>query len=1035
MKIRLLLTVIAVWLLTFVQVYSQPAETIYLGTTIKEGSANDASYGPYNIGFSFIFYGTSYTQFYVSTNGLVSFETGSVSNAETNIPSVVLPDNFIAGFWDDLKIDGFGSISYASIGASPNRKLIVQFRNMGFYPSPTYMGTFSVILYETSNIIQTQYRMIVLQDVPRAKGADAAIGIESSGGTSGIEFAYHDPAAVTSWKAVSYTPSGSTYTVNEDAIYDGIYLTKNLTVPEPGVTELISPSNGSTVGTDVSFQWGTSERATRYYLRVADNPEMAAATTYYSGTDLSFTKTGLTDGVTYYWTVLAYNATGYTWNEVKKFSVSATPPLTAVPQTIWTEQGSDKTITLNYTGGDASSKNAVITSLPLQGQLFQYNGGIRGAQITSVPETLTDEGRRVIYTAPASSGNGIGNFKFRMNDANGDSPEATITVNVSPPGIPSVIAVAKGSSVEIQFDREMSDPAGKHSQFTVTVNGTPATLTSATLKTGDPYTILLTLNSALTGSETVSVAYTMGDITSIQGGFLFSFTDIPVTLSAQTINFAQSLDKKLNQSPFNLIATSSSSLGLTYSSSNTSVATISGNIVTLLTPGISEITARQAGNTIYAPARYERTLSVSKGDQVITFNPLATKTFGEADFNLTATASSGLPITYVSSNTDVATVTGNTVHIIAAGSTIITASQAGNTNWNAATSVDQTLNVQKADQTITFGVLDMKTYGDVDFSLTATSTSVLPVSYTSSNTGVATVTGNMVHIVATGESVITASQAGNTNWNAATPVDQTLTVQKADQAITFGVLDPKTYGDADFSLTATSASGLPVTYSSGNTGVATVTGNTVHITGAGTTVITASQEGNTNWNAATPIDQALDVQKADQSITFDALPVKQPTDPDFNPGAISSSGLTVAYSSDNPLVASIIGSMIHIAGEGTAIITASQPGNADYNAAADVSRNLVVSITTGAEDPYEASNSFSIYLQGDKIILRTLQSSWNGQKGSITVYNIKGMPVLNLRNITFSTNSVLELQAPESKGIYLIDVKSGNKRFTGRIVW
>ncbi len=56
----------------------------------------------------------------------------------------------------------------------------------------------------------------------------------------------------------------------------------------------------------------------------------------------------------------------------------------------------------------------------------------------------------------------------------------------------------------------------------------------------------------------------------------------------------------------------------------------------------------------------------------------------------------------------------------------------------------------------------------------------------SDNTTVATVTGNIVHITGAGTAVITASQAGNTNYNAAPDVPQTLTVNKANQTITFG---------------------------------------------------------------------------------------------------------------------------------------------------------------------------------------------------------------------------------------------------------
>ncbi|WP_185153298.1 hypothetical protein, partial [Fulvivirga lutimaris] len=91
---------------------------------------------------------------------------------------------------------------------------------------------------------------------------------------------------------------------------------------------------------------------------------------------------------------------------------------------------------------------------------------------------------------------------------------------------------------------------------------------------------------------------------------------------------------------------------------------------------------------------------------------------------------------------------------------------------------------------------------------------------------------------------ITASQTGNDNYTAAADVVQTLTVTKANQNITFDALAARTVGDADFDLNATGgASGNAITYTSSDASVATVSGNTVTVVGAGTTEITASQTG------------------------------------------------------------------------------------------------------------------------------------------------------------------------------------------------
>jgi hypothetical protein len=166
------------------------------------------------------------------------------------------------------------------------------------------------------------------------------------------------------------------------------------------------------------------------------------------------------------------------------------------------------------------------------------------------------------------------------------------------------------------------------------------------------------------------------------------------------------------------------------------------------------------------------------------------------------------------------------------------------------------------NQSITFNALTSKTYGDSSFSLTGSTSSGLSLSYSSSNTGVATVSGSVVTIVGAGSTTITASQAGNGSYNAATSVSQALTVNKASQTISFTTLPAKTYGDSVFDLTGSSTSGLSVSYSSLNPSVATVSGSTITILAAGTATITATQAGNSNYNPASSVSQNLSVSKA-----------------------------------------------------------------------------------------------------------------------------------------------------------------------------
>lgn len=108
-----------------------------------------------------------------------------------------------------------------------------------------------------------------------------------------------------------------------------------------------------------------------------------------------------------------------------------------------------------------------------------------------------------------------------------------------------------------------------------------------------------------------------------------------------------------------------------------------------------------ATNDVGTSAAATINFEIAKANQTITFEELADLTYGAADFNLAATSSSGLPLTYTSSNTAVATVLGTTVTVIGMGTTDITASQAGNTYYFAAADAVQSLMVTAKELTVT----------------------------------------------------------------------------------------------------------------------------------------------------------------------------------------------------------------------------------------------------------------------------------------------------------------------------------------------
>jgi len=451
------------------------------------------------------------------------------------------------------------------------------------------------------------------------------------------------------------------------------------------------------------------------------------------------------------------------------------------------------------------------------------------------------------------------------------------------------------------------------------------------------------------------------------------------------------------------------------------------------------------------PIRTKLLIEAQRQNQAITFSSLPSKVFGDPSFTLSATSTSSLPISYTSSNTSAATVIGNNVTIVGVGTTIITASQEGDINYNPAADVPQTLTVNKGSQIITFISLPIKTFGDASFTLSATSSSNLSVSYASSNTSVATVSGNTVTLVGGGTTTITASQAGNANYNAATDVPQTLTVNKANQTITFTALSAKNFGDPSFTLATTSSSNLAVNYASSNTSVATVSGNTVIIVGGGTTTITASQAGNANYNAATDVPQTLTVNKANQTITFALLPAKTFGDAPFTLTATASSSLPITFATTTTKI-SINGNQATLVSAGQATLRATQAGNASFNSAADVSQTFCINpakpvisaIDLLTESPSLSSSATAgnqWYKDGAAISNATNASVKVNASGSYSVESTieacksvrsSDFPIIVTGDIT-SSNTTLEI-SPNPAGSFLRIVLPGDGQKEVRII-
>src|SRR5439155_5212672 len=180
-------------------------------------------------------------------------------------------------------------------------------------------------------------------------------------------------------------------------------------------------------------------------------------------------------------------------------------------------------------------------------------------------------------------------------------------------------------------------------------------------------------------------------------------------------------------------------------------------------------------------------------------------------------------------------------------------------------------------------------------------------------------------------------KAGDATYNPAAEEPQSLAIAKANQTITFSALGGKTFGDADFSVGATASSSLTVSFTAGATDQCTVTGTSVHLTGAGSCTITAHQAGDADYNAAADVPQTFAIAKA---ATVTSITVNDATfdgNPHGGTATVTGFGLsqpvTVNYAGTPPT--SYGPSTTAPSGAGTYRLRATFAGDADHLASPD----------------------------------------------------------------------------------------------------
>jgi len=861
---------------------------------------------------------------------------------------------------------GTGSASAASNSVTPKASQTITFNN----PGAQNLGTVPTLTATSTS----------------------GLTVTFSSSTSGV-------CTITSGGALTFVTTG-TCTINADQAGNSTYLaaltvTRSFTVNAvvPGAPTIGTATAGDTQAS-VAFSAPASNGGSAITgYTVTANPGGATGT----GASSPITVTGLSNGTSYTFTVTATNSAGT--GSASAASNSVTPK-------------ASQTITFNNPGAQNFGATPTLSSTASSGLSVSFTSSTTGVC------TITTGGALTFVTA--------GTCTINADQAGSSTYLAattvtrSFTVNAVVPGAPTIgTATAGDTQASVAFSAPASNGGSAITGYTVTANPGGATGTGASspitvtgLSNGTSYTFTVTAtNSAGTGSAS-------GASNSVTPN------------SSQTITFANPGTQNFGTPP-TLTATSTSGLTVTFSSSTTAVCTItSGGALTFVTAGTCTINADQAGNGSYSAAT-----TVSRSFTVAAVVPgaptIGTATAGDtqAGVSFTAPASNGgaaITSYTVTSSPGGITASGSASPLMVTGLSngtsytfTVTATNSAGTGTASAASNSVT---PKASQTITFNNPGAQNFG-VTPTLSATASSGLSVSFTSSTTGVCTITtGGALTFVTVGTCTINADQAGNATYQTATTVARSFTVNAVvPGAPTIGTA---TAGDTQASVSFTapmSNGGVSITSY-------TVTSNPGGLTGSGTSspltvtgltngtsyIFTVTATNSAGTGSASGASNSV-TPNSSQTITF-ANPGTQNFGTPPTLTATSTSGLTVTFSSSTTAVCTITsGGALTFVTAGTCTINADQAGNGSYSAATTVSRSFTVAavvpgaptIGTATAGDVQASVSFSAPASngGSAITGYTVTANPGGVTGTGTFSPITVTGLSNGTSYTFTVTA------------------------------
>ena len=659
--------------------FFQPTSTYsaIAGTALFSG-VDDNVYNSPTLPFTFVFNGTGYTSFYVSSNGFIQF--GSSPGTTQYTPLTASTGNGVIAAWAG---DMVTSCSYLTIGATPNRTFVMQFSGNRYGQTETL--NWQIKLHETSNAIEIVYGTCTLSGTVAGSGTTPEVGIRdgsasdyydrtgtvwatTSAGGSGATINTSGTAAPASGLTFVYLPQHTLFTMPQSLTFGsscpnaspadlsvtlmGAALTANITATPATNFPIMNPSSGTYSTTAITITAGATYGPTTINMRAT----AAAAAGSYTGSGV-FSSSGTTSAtVQETGTSYGYPTPTFTAQPGATSCSGAAYPLTYTTQAgmtnyIWTFPGTagvdytivsggttaSNTVTLyyitagakvvgiNYTNANGctavSATNSSTTTITLSPVI---SGTFAICQTTSTTLTGTPSGGAWLSVTPAVATittpggllNGVGAGTSVISYTQGGCTAVqTETINASPAAISGASAVCNSASITLSNSVAIGS-------WTTTPGTGSVSVTTGTSTT--------TVTGLTVGTATVSYSTGCGTPASK----VITINNAPSAISAATTTVCQT----------QTIAMTDGVAGGVWASSAPSIATVSGTgVVTGVNIGAATIvySITATGCLVSLP------VTVVSGAAIPTVSAAVLPTSGcsPASAALTATPG-GIPVTY-----------------------------------------------------------------------------------------------------------------------------------------------------------------------------------------------------------------------------------------------------------------------------------------------------------------------------------------------------------------------------------------------------